>query len=426
MSKASCIISCPIDTYSGYGARSRDFVKGVIDARPDWDVKIIAQRWGNTRFGYLQDHSDYDLAGRIIPNLTSQPDVWIQITVPNEFQPIGKYNIGVTAGIETTLCHADWIAGCNRMNLVLTSSEHSKKVFQQTVWTLEDNRTKQKQEIRCKTPVEVLFEGLRTDVYFKTKDVDLPKLSTIPEKFCFLFVGHWMQGDFGEDRKNVGYTIKAFLECFKNKSNPPALILKTHQVGTSILDRERILDKIDQIRSSVKGKLPNIYLLHGEMSDKEINQLYNHPKVKAMVSFNKGEGFGRPLLEFTSTGKPVLASNWSGQIDFLNKEYCFLVGGELDNVHPSAAVDKVLLKESKWFRPDDGQVGAVLKACFKTYKDFLSKSRKHTKYTKDNFSYEKMVEEIDRLFKSSIPEFAEKVELSLPKLSLPKLKKIDG
>jgi len=162
------------------------------------------------------------------------------------------------------------------------------------------------------------------------------------------------------------------------------------------------------------------------MNDKEINQLYNHPKVKAMISFNKGEGFGRPLLEFTSTGKPVLASNWSGQVDFLNKEYCFLVGGELDNVHPSAAVDKVLLKEAKWFRPDDGQVGAVLKACFKTYKDFLSKSRKHTKYTKDNFSYEKMVEEIDRLFKLAIPEFAEKVELSLPKLSLPKLKKIDG
>ena len=426
MSKASCVISCPIDTYSGYGARSRDFVKAVIDARPDWDVKIIAQRWGNTRFGYLQDHFDYDLAGRIIPNLTSQPDVWMQITVPNEFQPVGKYNIGVTAGIETTLCHADWVAGCNRMNLILTSSHHSKKVLQQTVWTLEDNRTKQKQEIKCKTPVEVLFEGLRTDVYFKTKDFDLPALSTIPEKFCFLFLGHWMQGDFGEDRKNVGYTVKAFLECFKNKTNAPALILKTHQVGTSILDRERILDKIDQIRSSVKGKLPNIYLLHGEMNDKEINQLYNHPKVKAMVSFNKGEGFGRPLLEFTSTGKPVLASNWSGQIDFLNKEYCFLVGGELDNVHPSAAVDKVLLKEAKWFRPDDGQVGAVLKACFKTYKDFLSKSRKHTKYTKDNFSYEKMVEEIDRLFKLAIPEFAEKVELSLPKLSLPKLKKIDG
>lgn len=426
MSKASCVISCPIDTYSGYGARSRDFVKGVIQARPDWDVKIISQRWGNTRFQYLKDHNELDLLSRIVPNLTSQPDVWIQITVPNEFQAVGKYNIGVTAGIETTLCHVEWIEGCNRMNMILTSSEHSKSVFEQTVWTMEDNRTKQKKEIRLAKPVHVLFEGVRTDTYFKTEKINLPELSSIKEKFCYLFIGHWMQGEFGHDRKNVGYTIKAFLETFKNKSNPPALILKTHQVGTSIMDREKILDKIDSIRKSVKGTLPNIYLLHGEMTDSEINQLYNHPKVKVMLSFNKGEGFGRPLLEFTTTGKPVIASNWSGQLDFMNKDFAFLIGGELEDVHPSASVPKTLLKEAQWFKPDDGQVGAVLKASFKNYKTFTVKSRKHTKFTKDNFSFEKMVESIDSLFKANVPEFAQQVELSLPKLKLPKLKKIDG
>ena len=426
MSKASCVISCPIDTYSGYGARSRDFVKGVIEARPDWDVKIISQRWGNTRFQYLKDHNELDLLSRIVPNLTSQPDVWMQITVPNEFQAVGKYNIGVTAGIETTLCHMEWIEGCNRMNMVLTSSEHSKSVFEQTVWTMEDNRTKQKKEIRLTKPVHVLFEGVRTDTYFKTEEINLPELNSIKEKFCYLFIGHWMQGEFGHDRKNVGYTVKAFLETFKNKSNPPALILKTHQVGTSIMDREKILDKIASIRKSVKGTLPNIYLLHGEMTDNEINQLYNHPKIKAMLSFNKGEGFGRPLLEFTTTGKPVIASNWSGQLDFLNKDFAFLIGGELEEVHPSASVPKTLLKEAKWFKPDDGQVGAVLKASFKNYKTFTAKSRKHTKFTKDNFSFEKMVESIDSIFKANVPEFAQQVELSLPKLKLPKLKKIDG
>ena len=426
MSKASCVISCPIDTYSGYGARSRDFVKAVIQAKPDWDVKVISQRWGNTRFGYLKDHKEYDLIGRIVPNLTSQPDIWMQITVPNEFQPIGKFNIGVTAGIETTLCHMDWIQGCNRMNMILTSSNHSKKVFEETIWTVEDKQANQKKEIRLNKPVHVLFEGVRTDTYFKTSDIDLPELDTIKEKFCFLFVGHWMQGEFGHDRKNVGYTVKSFLETFKNKNNPPALILKTHEVGTSIMDREKILKKINSIRKSVKGNLPNIYLLHGEMTDKEINDLYNHPKVKAMLSFNKGEGFGRPLLEFTTTGKPVIASNWSGQIDFLNKDYSFLVGGDLENVHKSASVPKVIMTEAKWFKPNDGQVGAILKASFKNYKDFLAKSRKHVQYTKDNFSYTKMVEATRVLFDENIPEFAQKVELNLPKLKLPKLKKIDG
>jgi glycosyltransferase involved in cell wall biosynthesis len=350
----------------------------------------------------------------------------MQITVPNEFQPVGEFNIGVTAGIETTLCHIDWINGCNRMDLNLVSSEHSKTVFEQTIWTVEDKNTNQKGEVKLSKPLKVLFEGLKTDVYFKTSDIKLPELDTIQEKFCYLAMGHWMQGEFGHDRKNIAYTVKAFLETFKNKSNPPALILKTHQVGTSIIDREKILDKIDNIRKSVKGTLPNIYLIHGEMSDSEINQLYNHPKVKALVSLNKGEGFGRPLLEFTVTGKPVIASNWSGQLDFLHKDYSFLVGGDLEEVHPKSVVPKTILKESKWFKPNDGQVGAVFKASFKKYKDFLSKSRKHSKYTKDNFTYEKMVEKIDTIFNNHIPEFAQQVELSLPKLKLPKLKKIDG
>ena len=424
MSKVSCVISCPIDTYSGYGARSRDLVKAIIKAKPDWNVMLLSQRWGNTRFGYLEDHKELDLKSRIVPNLTQQPDVWMQISVSNEFQKIGKYNIGVTAGIETTVCAAEWIQGCNNMDLVLTSSEHSKGVFEQTIYTIEDNKTKQQQELKLTTPVKVVFEGVDLTKYQDSSpvDVNLP----IQEKYAYLVVGHWMKGDVGHDRKNIGYTVKAFLETFKNKNNPPALVLKTSQVGTSIIDRETILDKIDQIRKTVKGTLPNIYLLHGEMTDEEMNGLYNHPKVKAMISFNKGEGFGRPLLEFTTTGKPVIASGWSGQMDFLHKEYSFLLGGELENVHPSAAVDKMLLKESKWFKPDDGQVGTALRESFKNYKDFLKRSRKHKKYTKDNFSFDKMQELVDSILTDNVPEFAQQVELNLPKLKLPKLKKIDG
>lgn len=419
MSKVSCVVSCPIDTYSGYGARSRDLVKAIIKAKPDWDVKILPQRWGNTRFGYLQDHTEVELKNRLLTNLNYKPDVWMQISVPNEFQKVGKYNIGVTAGIETTICAAEWIPGCNNMDLVLTSSEHSKSVFEHTSYTVQDNRTGTKQELKVSTPIEVIFEGVDLSKYTDQAvvSIDLP----IEEKFAYLVVGHWMKGGLGHDRKNIGYTIKAFLETFKNKNNPPALILKTSQVGTSIIDREVILDKIDDIRKTVSGTLPNIYLLHGEMTDQEINGLYNHPKIKAMISFTKGEGFGRPLLEFTTTGKPVIASGWSGQLDFLHKDYSFLVGGDLENVHPSAVVDKMILKESKWFKPDDGQVGTALKESFKNYKELLKRSRKHKKYTKDNFSLDKMVELVDTVLSNNVPEFAQKIELKLPSLKLPKM-----
>tara|TARA_Y100001972_G_C7666165_1_gene336880 strand:+ start:3747 stop:5012 length:1266 start_codon:yes stop_codon:yes gene_type:complete len=419
MSKVKVVVSCPIDTYSGYGARARDVVKALISTNK-YDVKILSQRWGNTPFSYLKDHNEDELSSLIIPEIKTQPDVWIQITVPNEFQKVGKYNIGITAGIETTLCAKEWIDGLNRMDLILTSSEHSKTVLNQTKWDVRDKNNNIVQSIKAEVPMEVLFEGIDTKKYF-AKPSNNFDLSEIKESFCFLFLGHWLQGNVNEDRKNVGYLIKSFLEMFKNKSKQPALILKTSAVGSSILDRERMLEKIDDIRKTVKGKLPNIYLIHGDITDSEVNDLYNNPKVKCMVSWTRGEGFGRPLLEFSLVKKPILTTGWSGHVDFLNPEQALLVGGQLTKVHPSAVQKGVILPESQWFKPDDGQVGNAYKQIFKQYKKWLPKAKQLGFKNSKEFTLEKMAEKLDMLLESNLPEFPKQVELELPKLDLPKL-----
>ena len=426
MSKIKVVISCPIDTYSGYGARSRDLVKALLKTGK-YDVKILAQRWGNTRFGYLNDHNEFDLASLIIPQLTAKPQVWMQVTVPNEFQPVGEYNIGITAGIETTICDPSWIEGLNRMNLNLVSSNHAKETFQRSQFNVEENG-QVKDQISLQKPVEVLFEGADLEKYFPTDtmanmEINLD-LSNIKESFCFLFVGHWLQGDFGQDRKNVGYMIKAFLEVFKNKKKQPALIIKTQASNASILDRDAILRKINDIRSTVKGNLPNIYLLHGEVSDEDINELYNHNKVKAMVSFTKGEGFGRPLLEFSLVNKPIIASGWSGHIDFLDKEFTSLVSGQLTNVHKSATIKNMILGESQWFTPDDSAAGTALRNVFQDYKKYAELAKRQGYKSRTNFSFEKMVERLDEILSANVPTFAEEVALNLPSLNLPKLQKV--
>jgi len=423
MSKITVAVSAPIDTYSGYGARSRDLVKALIRSNK-YNLILLSQRWGNTRFGYLEEHGEDEMLSLIAPNLSAKPDVWIQITVPNEFQKVGKYNIGVTAGMETTLVHQSWIEGCNRMDLVLTSSKHSKKVFENSQYEMMDKNTNQPvKKLKVETPIEVLFEGVDITKYTNKsiKSELTEELNKIPEAFCYLLVGHWMQGDFGHDRKNVGYTIKSFLETFKNKRTPPALILKTHTATTSIMDRERILDKIDAIKQSVKGRVPNIYLIHGEISDEQINELYNHSKVKVFVSHTKGEGFGRPLLEFATTGKPIIASGWSGQLDFLHRNYSILIGGQLEAVHPSAVAKDMILKEAQWFTPNDTDVNRAYKQTFKKYKDSVTNAKKQRRLVLDEFTFDKMAEKLDSILDENIPEFPKQIQLSLPKLELPKL-----
>jgi len=426
MSKPLFIISCPIDTYSGYGARSRDLVKSIINL-DKYHVKILPQRWGNTPWNFIKNNPEWLFLEPHILNtnqLPKQPDIWAQITVPNEFQSVGKYNIGFTAGIETTICDPSWIEGVNRMDVTFVSSNHAKKVFETSQFESKNPQTQQVEKIiKLEKPVEVLFEGANLDIYKPTTEPCLIDFD-IPESFAYLFVGHWMHGELGEDRKNVGLLVKAFLEVFKNKKTKPALILKTSQVNSSYMDRDELLNKINQIKNTVNSTdLPNIYLLHGEFSDEEMNSLYNHSKVKAMISLTKGEGFGRPLLEFTLSRKPIIATNWSGHIDFLHPDHSILLGGTLTNVHPSAASKNMILTESQWFSVNHSHVGTALKDVFENYKKYVDAGKRQAYYSKTNFSFKKMEELLDQLLTQYLPEFPKQVTLQLPKLdkiSLPK------
>jgi glycosyltransferase involved in cell wall biosynthesis len=428
------VISSPFDTYSGYGARSRDLIKAIIET-DKYTVRLLSQRWGATPFGFCKDNPEWAfLLDLTLSNnqLPKQPEIWAQVTIPSEFQPIGKYNIGFTAGIETTIAPADWVEGCNRMDLNIVSSEHSKQIFLNSAFEKRNRQTNALEgTIKLEKPIEVLFEGVNTDVYKvleknTNKNIDL---SSIKEEFAYLFVGHWIAGDMGEDRKNVGLLVKAFYEIFKNKTKKPALILKTSQVGSSYVDREEILKKIKQIKETVNSKnLPNVYLLHGEFTDEEMNELYNNPKVKAMVNLTKGEGFGRPLLEFTLTKKPLITTGWSGHVDFLNPEFTNLIPGQLTNVHQSAA-NQWLIPESQWLSVDNGQAGFYIKDVFENYKNYTEKAKRQAFYSKTNFSWEKMKEKLDNLLDSSLPEFPKEVSLKLPtikKIELPKKEKING
>ena len=421
MNKLSFVISCPIDTYSGYGARSRDIVKALVELNK-YEVKILPQRWGNTPQGFINDHPEWKFLNDHITSsqLNKQPDIWAQVTVPNEFQAVGKYNIGITAGIETTLFPGEFIMGMNRMDLNLVSSEHSKQVALNSNFDKRDKNQKSLGHLKLEKPCEVLFEGLDLNTYYKKPTSSKTNiLKDIPEEFCFLYTGGWLPGSFGEDRKNTGLMIKTFLETFNAPSvKKPALILKTHHTNYSLLDKEAIIEKINSIRTQIKGHLPNIYLLHGEMTDEEINILNNDPKIKSFISFTKGEGYGRPLAEAAITGKPIITTNWSGHVDFLKPDYNILIGGDLKKVDKSAANDWIL-EDSMWFNINTDVASKAMKDLVKKYKRYFEASRKQTQFLKDNFSFDKMVEKLNN--------FLPKIEAApqMQQLNLPKLQKID-
>lgn len=440
--KPLCVVRAPCATRSGYGDMSRDIIRHIIEY-DKYDVKVVSVPWGETPMNALDESNPRDkmITDRILTqNLTQRPDLFVTITIPTEFEPIGKYNIGITAGIETTIASADWVEACNRMDAVFTISEHSKNVFMASKYAKQANNGQQVGTVQLEKPIEVLHNCIDQSLFKKLEyesDVELTvreAMKDIPEDFCYLFVGHWLRGDFGEDRKNVSFLVKVFLETFKQVqgNQPPALILKTSGGNFSILDKKEMLKKIKNIKNSVtlsEGQsLPNVYLLHGELTDSEMNSLYNHPKVKSHISLTKGEGFGRPLLEASISGKPVIASGWSGHMDFLNAEDAVLVGGELKQLHPSSVWDNVLIKESSWFAPDPQQSANAMAAVFMNYDTFHKKAKKLGKENFKKFSYKAIQKRTWELLNQYVPEFPKQVPLKLPtlkKIDLPKLKKVE-
>lgn len=414
MSKPLLLFRAPVKTMSGYGARSRDILKSLreIDL---FDIKIDNTPWGSTPMTALDLNDEHHkwIINNIVTRIDKKPDVFIQVTIPSEFTPIGTHNIGITAGVETTVAPKEWIDGCNRMDLILTSSKFSRDVLYTTIYNETDNNTgKLRKQYRVEKPIEVLFEGIDTKTY-KEQNTSSFDLSMVEEDFAFLFVGHWLNGIIGQDRKDVGGLIQTFIKTFENYEKKPALILKTSKSGTSVRDREILRELIESLNKSGKNA-PSIYLIHGELSDKEMNELYNHPKIKSMVSLTKGEGFGRPLLEFSMTGKPIIASNWSGQKDFLSPVHTLLVGGELTNVHKSAS-DKILLKESKWFTANYDEASRLMEACFEQYDQVLKTCKPMGKINSEHFSIKKMTIELKKILKP-ISNLPTEHEFKLPEL----------
>jgi hypothetical protein len=420
--KPTLVFQAPIATRSGYGDHARDLLHSLYKL-DKFEIKVISTRWGNTPMDALNYDNPFHkwTIERIIPQITEKPDIYIQVTVPNEFQPIGFYNIGITAAIETTHCALDWIHGCNRMDLIIVPSEHSKKSLVDSIYNEADNQTKQLiAQHKIQKPIEILFEGFDEMDFGTEHVVHITELDSIKENFAFLFVGHWLRGDLGEDRKNVGMMIKTFAMAFKNEKVKPALVLKTSSAGFSVLDRETTIKKIRQVLGKDYNKVP-IYLLHGDLTPAQMNGLYEHPKVKAMLNFTKGEGFGRPLLEFSLTGKPIIVSNWSGHIDFL-KQGAVLLEGELKPVHESAA-DQFLLKESQWFNVNISKALSSIKDVYKNYDKYKTESFQLGKQNKQNFSLEKMT----KLFDVILNQYGiyNKIQPKFQQLQLPKLKMLN-
>jgi len=436
--KRSVIMIAPFNTRSGYGDHARSIFYSIMD-REDLDVKCLDVKWGNTPRNHLRPEvpRHKKLLDAFIPQdqIKGQPDVLIDIRIPNEFATGAKVNIGITAGVETDVVSPAFLEGMNRMSFNLVPSKFTADTFNRCVFDkMEDLPNGQKQkvgEIKNQKPLAVLFEGIDTDVYYakdkyQTKKDD-PILydelnELITEDFAYLHVGQWGTQGFGEDRKNIAVLIKSFLKAFSNIPNPPSLVLKTNGANFSVLDRHDIKRRIKHVKDMFTGvSLPNIYLIHGDFTIEEMSTLYNHPKIGAFITCTHGEGFGRPMLEATCCDLPVIASKWSGHLDFLTDSESMLIDGFIKPVPKSVLWENIIVEPSKWFDVNEADVVRKIRTFHKKRKLIQKKAARLGKKNRREFSLKAMADKFNQIINDLLKEIPQSIGLTLPKL-----KKVNG
>jgi len=449
--KRNVLMIAPFNTRSGYGDHARSIYYSIMD-REDLDIKCLDVKWGNTPRNHLRP--EVPRHKKLLDSFVSQdqiqgqPDILIDIRIPNEFATGAKVNIGITAGVETDVVSPAFLEGMNRMNFNIVPSKFTAETFNRCIFDkMEDLPNGQKRkigEIKNEKPISVLFEGVDTDVYFPRDKNQLDKSlnkelnELITEDFAYLHVGQWGNQGFGEDRKNIGILIKSFLKSFSNIPHPPALVLKTNGANFSVLDRHDIKKRIKSVKDMFTGvDLPNIYLIHGDFTIEEMSTLYNHPKIGAFITCTHGEGFGRPMLEATCCDLPVIASKWSGHLDFLTDSESMLIDGFLKEVPKSVLWKDIIVEPSKWFDVNEADVVRKIRTFHKKRKLIQKKAARLGKKNRRVFSLKAMATEVNKIIDSVLKEIPQAVGLKLPKLKkvggkspqpqkikLPKLKKV--
>jgi len=449
--KRSVVMIAPFNTRSGYGDHARSIYYSIMD-RDDLDIKCIDVKWGATPRNHLRPEvkRHQKLLSTFVTQdqIQSQPDLLIDIRIPNEFAQGAKVNIGITAGVETDVVSPEFLEGMNKMNLNIVPSKFTADTFHRSIFDkMQDAPNGEKQkigEIKNKKPIKVLFEGVDTDVYSPKEKHQLEKKlygeldKLIKEEFAYLHVGQWGQQGFGEDRKNIGVMIKSFLKAFANIPNPPALVLKTNGANFSVLDKDNIKKKIQSVKDMFTGvKLPNIYLIHGDFTIEEMSTLYNHPKIGAFITCTHGEGFGRPMLEASCCDLPVIASKWSGHLDFLTDSESMLIDGFIKPVPKSALWPPIIIEPSKWFDVNEADVVRKVRTFHKKRKLIQKKASRLGKRNRREFSLTAMATQFNKIIDDALTSVPQPVSLKLPKLKkvggeapqpvkikLPKLKKV--
>ena len=189
--------------------------------------------------------------------------------------------------------------------------------------------------VAARSPVPVRVVPHSMDPNFPDDDIaDRGKFGLSPDVFVFLF---FFDFDSYLDRKNPLGLIRAYKQAFGDRKDVQLLIKTVHGAGHT--------EGLVTVQRACVGA--NIRVLDCNLTREDKHELMR--ATDCYVSLHRSEGFGLTLAEAMMCGKPVIATGYSGNLDFMSDEDSFLVPYRLITIERPAGPYKAGFH---WADPD--------------------------------------------------------------------------
>jgi len=377
--------NAPIFDNSGYADESRNFIMGLN--REGVNLKLNPITWSNSvaelpqqtkRVLEKSTHHSIDYS-KFIFNISH--------IFPPHFKISNKlFNIGRTM-FESDSLPTEWVDKCNQMDEIWVPSQFNLDSF---------SKAGVKSEKLFK-----IHESIDTEL-FSDASGKIDDIKSI-KRFKFLSVFDWGY------RKGWDVLIKAFVQEFKEEE--ASLVLKVwSSLGKTLDEIKREI--LNYLKNELKiYKIPSNIVFYDKMiSVADFPKLYN--SVNAYVSPNRGEGWGRPLMEAMAAGLPTIATNCTGQLEFMSDDNSFLIDCNLTKVHNKAVQEIHTMKGQNWFEPSLSHLQKLMREVFIYNDDVMLKAEKGKENIHENFNQRKIANQITSRLNSIWNEKYAKLNLS--------------
>jgi len=289
----------------------------------------------------------------------NNPDIDITYTLPHNFRTRFQKNSKLKASVfnyETSIVPQEWLKELKWVDYILPSSNWSKQIFIENGWP----------ESKCK----VVPLGINPDLKNTKTSI---KLSNKKFKFLNISIPHY--------RKNMDLLIEAYYSTFK-KDDDVSLVIKTSLAKPKTIFECSFIEILKNAQKKFGSNVPQIEVITDNIEN--IAELYN--ACDSVISTSSSEGFGLPLLEGLLMEKTVIATNCTGQLDFLTNNNSILIDVKEVDATPNYQYWRKS-EGSKTYMPIVYSISDSMLSAYKGSFNFKNNKKEISKYVEDTFTW---------------------------------------